>query len=958
MTAMTTLHRKHRWVAAGLLLALLLTSLPLTALAGSEGFLVATDVRADDRSYDWITSAKKTYTYDFSSSDITDYSTDAVLATASLRTNMIFENQVLACKEGKTFSFGSSLFLGDDYGLYGGELSFDASVTGGKLSVGLRLSRTATDTARRGIWFTLNGTDTVTVTEPESRLTATVKAPKVASVGKVTVRDKASVMELYVDDALICSVTYDSYTGALAVLDASGVTVASKAASEVRPAGYFTLFANDMKGHVDNLSFEHTELSLQASGTQGFAIDYTTWVATDDRDRTTPTGIEQREDKQVGIFYFLCQVGEDSEFIQDNTRIFLEQGLEGLNDHLTTPGESGSYYWAEPYFGYYRNVDSWVFRKHAYQLEAAGVDFIFLDFTNGAYYPEGLQTLLDTWLEIRREGGSTPEICVFSAGNYGAVMGALRGSMYSEAGFAKYGELYYQYQGKPLTLCGAYGDNSDLGKWINETFTVRDCWAWKDEDGGWNWLQEYTKRGSKYVYSSGGPGRDLNGNFEQLALCVGHHPTTSKGRSYANSRFPKITDNDYGFSLDSGAGIGFESQFDAVMHYDPTIVMITGWNEWVAGLNQTSSGYGQFAGSEDLGFQFVDQFNTEHSRDAEPMKLRQGEEVGFGDNYYYQMTSYIRQFKGTGAVTQAHGQTSISLLNHGGWENVGPVYGDNVGDVVWRQEDGYFTGTNYVNNSGRNDLVSAKVSQDAEYLYFTVTTARDVIVDNGSNWMNLFIDLDNDASTGWEGYDLVLNRARDGHYVSVESLAGGWAGAHVGQALYTVSGNRMVIRLSKAAIGLNGSISTLSFKWADNSTKAGNVMEFMDLGDTAPNDRFSYLYVCPEGEGNESVAVESYSLKTTDGTDVPPRNEEDALPGYTDADAEGDSADTEVSQTEEIVADTDEPATAPTTSESASPIVWTYSMGLKITIVLTGLVLGGCAYAAIVIPHEVKRKKR
>ncbi len=961
MTAMTKRHRKQRWVALGLLLAVLVTSFPLSALADGGNTLTAVEIAPDDRSYDWVTSGKQTHTYDFTETDITVYSQDEALATASLRTNMIFDGQTLACKEGKTFSIGSALFLGDDYGLYGGELSVDANVTGGKLSVGVRLSRTATDPQRRGIWFTLDGTDTVTVTEPDSRLSAAIKTEKVASVGKITVKDQASVIELFLDETLLCSVTYDGYTGAIAVLDAAGNTVASKDATDIRPAGYCTLFADSMVGTIDNLAFEHNSLTVEKSDTLGFAIDYTTWVATDDRDRTTPTGIDVREGKEVGIFYFLNRGGEDTEFIQDNTKIFLEEGLEGLNEHLTATGQSGSYYWAEPYFGYYKSNSAWVFRKHAYQLEAAGVDFIFLDFTNGAYYPGELQVLLDTWLELRKEGTDTPDICVFSGGSYNAVMSALQSSMYSEEGFQKYGELFYQYKGKPLALVNDFpltAPSSNLEKWMADTFTLRNCWAWKDENGGWNWLQEYMKRGDTLQYSSGGPGRDVNGNFEQMALCMGHHPTTSKGRSYIGTKITRCPENDYGFSMDSGSGLGFALQFEAVMHYDPNMVMITGWNEWTAGLNQTSSGYGTFAGSKDLGFQFVDQFSTEFSRDGEPMKLRDGEEVGFGDNYYYQMTSYIRQYKGTGAVSQASEQTSIDLSNNAAWDNVGPIYGDNVGDVAWRHENGYFSNLTYVQNSGRNDLVAAKVSQDADYLYFTVTAARDIIVDNGANWMNLYIDLDNDPATGWEGFDLALNRARDGHYVSVETLKDGWAGAHIGQALYTVSGDRMVIRLAKSVVGVSGQISTFSFKWADNSTLDGSVMEFMDLGDTAPNDRFSYLYVCPEGEGMADVAVASYSLLAADGSSVEARDESDALPGYADSDPVDDPSDVTDQETEvgsdSTPADTDAPEDD---TASATEVVWKYSTRLKVMIVVTGVVVGISLYAAIVVPAFAKKKK-
>ena len=943
-------------VALGLLLAILATSFPLTAVAG-DPTLQAVEIAPDDRAYDWVTAGKKTYTYDFTSTEITDYSTDEVLATASLRTNMIFDGQTLSCKEGKTFSFGSSLFLGDDYGLYGGEMSVDVSVTGGKLSIGTRLSRMATDAKHRGIWFTFDGTDTVTISEPESRLAATVKADKVASVGKLTVKDKSTVIELYLDGTLLCSVAYDGYTGGVTILDAAGAKLASKDKTDVRPAGYFTVYADKTVGHIDNLTFEHNDLTVTPSDVKGYSIDYTTWVATDDRDRTTPTGVELREGKQVGLFYFLNRGGEDTEEIQDNTYIYLDQGLEGLNEHLTTPGQSGSYFWAEPYFGYYKSNSEWVFRKHAYQLEAAGVDFIFLDFTNGAYYPQELQVLLDTWLRLRREGTDTPDICVFSAGSYGAVMGALRGSMYSEEGFAKYSELFYQYKGKPLTLAGCAGDTSDLGNWINSTFTVRDCWAWKDADGGWNWLQEYKKRGDSFQYSLGGPGRDAEGNFEQLALCMGHHPTTSKGRSYIGNAATRCPENDYGFSMDSGAGLGFAHQFEAVMHYDPDMVMITGWNEWTAGLNQTSSGYPSFAGSRDLGFQMVDQFSPEFSRDGEPMKLRDGEEVGFGDNYYYQMTGYIRQYKGTGAVTAASGQVSMDLSDSTAWNNVGPVYGDNVGDATWRREEGYFSNLTYVNNTARNDLVAAKVSQDADYLYFTVTTARKLVVDDGANWMNLYIDLDNNPATGWEGFDLALNRARDGHYVAVESLADGWTGKHVGQALYTVEGDRMVIRLAKATVGLTGQVSALCFKWADNSTLSGNVLEFMDLGDTAPNDRFSYLYICPEGQGADAVAMPAYELVAADGSKVETRDESRPLPGFGGSDP---APDTDAPDTNAPAApDTNAPDESGTTSPDipVKAVVWRYSTGLKVTIVLTGVVLGGCLYATITVPHFVKKKR-
>ena len=342
------------------------------------------------------------------------------------------------------------------------------------------------------------------------------------------------------------------------------------------------------------------------------------------------------------------------------------------------------------------------------------------------------------------------------------------------------------------------------------------------------------------------------------------------------------------------------------------------------------------------------------------MRMRDGEEVGFGDNYYYQMAGYIRQYKGTGAVTQASGQTSIDLTDAASFANVGPVYGDNVGDTEWRHEEGYFTGQNYVNNSGRNDFVSAKVSQDAEYLYFMVETAENIIVDDGSAWMNLYIDIDNDHTTGWEGFDFALNRVRDGHYVSVESMANGWEGKHIGRALYTVSGNQMVVRLSKAVIGVEGVATTLGFKWADNSTRSGNVMEFMDLGDTAPNDRYAYLYVCPEGQGTGAVTTSAYTLLAEDGSVVASKDETKPMDGFgTPDDSTLNENETDVGDDVATDAETDsEQENLPADSQSSPNEVWMYSIRLKIMIVATGGVLGLCAYVAIVIPSIVKKRKQ
>ena len=75
----------------------------------------------------------------------------------------------------------------------------------------------------------------------------------------------------------------------------------------------------------------------------------------------------------------------------------------------------------------------------------------------------------------------------------------------------------------------------------------------------------------------------------------------------------------------------------------PPFVMVTGWNEWIAGR------FGKPGGPPE----FVDQFDQEFSRDIEPM---QG---GHGDNYYWQLISNVRRYKGAPPIPRASAAKSI-----------------------------------------------------------------------------------------------------------------------------------------------------------------------------------------------------------------------------------------------------------------------------------------------------------
>jgi hypothetical protein len=52
----------------------------------------------------------------------------------------------------------------------------------------------------------------------------------------------------------------------------------------------------------------------------------------------------------------------------------------------------------------------------------------------------------------------------------------------------------------------------------------------------------------------------------------------------------------------------------------------------------------------------------------------------------------------------------------------------------------------------------------------------------------------------------------------------------------------MQIAIPRNAIGLDAGPVSIDFKWADNVPESGNIQDFTDHGDTAPNGRFSYCY--------------------------------------------------------------------------------------------------------------------
>lgn len=277
-------------------------------------------------------------------------------------------------------------------------------------------------------------------------------------------------------------------------------------------------------------------------------------------------------------------------------------------------------------------------------------------------------------------------------------------------------------------------------------------------------------------------------------------------------------------------GLNFAEQWDRALAEDPRFVFVTGWNEWIAGR------FDEFNRVR-LPVMFVDQFDQEHSRDIEPMR------GGHGDDYYYQFVSMVRRYKGARPLPPA----ALAPVRVDGrfddWAPVGPEYHDTVGDEVRRGHMGWATNVVHRNDTGRNDIVAAKASWDGTTAWFYVRTRGPMTSPDGAHWMELYLDVDADARTGWLGYDFVVGA--DGAGKLGRNRGGTWAWEPAGMVEFRAVGNEMELGIPWRALGLDGPPARLDFKWGDNCIRSGDWTDFTLNGDAAPNDRFNFRVVRP-----------------------------------------------------------------------------------------------------------------
>ena len=587
-----------------------------------------------------------------------------------------------------------------------------------------------------------------------------------------------------------------------------------------------------------------------------------TWVATDALGRQMPlqeaVGPVKDGRHFTGIFYVTWHGAGNHNLpgpYTDVTKILAEDSSARLDAHHPL-WKYGSYHWGEPEAGYFLSQDTWLMRRDLSMLQDAGIDVLILDVTNGVCYWDEWELLFTTMEKMRAEGNRTPQFTFWAYNNNPVKVVTQLYERYYKA--EKYKDLWFHWDGKPLLLYNAdpsvdatgnfEAQKSDYPAEIFDFFTLRNMWwgyyAWGADhehseepryvgtEDNWSFGYSMDDERVKSMRPEELASKHL-GKVEECAVTPAQHPLAMKGapmgvgKSWTRAAGePPLNEYDLPEGDLTARGLYFQERWEDALAVDPPFIYLNDWNEWTAG--KYNFGDTWFLGRENSPFAFVDQYNAEFNRTIQPMK------GGYTDNYYMQMAQNIRRYKGVRPIPVNRGYKKIQVDGaFKDWDKVKVTYRDTRGDTAWRDADGY-AGLHYTDTSGRNDIVAAKVALDRKgRVNFYVETAAAITPAEGTDWMLLLIDADQDAATGWNGYDFVVNK------VPGKLMAFGPEGwSPVADVDYAAQGNQLELSIPAAVLGDR---TGFDFKWADHGGALDDPM-FLQ-GDAAPNRRFNYRFV-------------------------------------------------------------------------------------------------------------------
>ena len=179
------------------------------------------------------------------------------------------------------------------------------------------------------------------------------------------------------------------------------------------------------------------------------------------------------------------------------------------------------------------------------------------------------------------------------------------------------------------------------------------------------------------------------------------------------------------------------------------------------------------------------------------------------------------------------------------WIPVYPEFRDDIGDPVHRNHSGWGKSGIYKNHTGRNDIISAKISISKNNLYTYVRTFEPMHAIKQDHWMLLFLDTDENSTNGWMGYDFMIRSHPENIDQALVQKHTGSIGQYCWENITSVkrciNGTQMEIEIPLEILKLDSeTLQYVDFKWADNIQETGEARDLTINGDVAPNDRYNY----------------------------------------------------------------------------------------------------------------------
>ena len=477
----------------------------------------------------------------------------------------------------------------------------------------------------------------------------------------------------------------------------------------------------------------------------------------------------------VGIFYFLWlgEHGKDGPY--DVSKILKADPKAGDKPDSPLWGPWGHYHhWGEPLYGYYFSDDEWVVRRHMKLIMQCGIDFLFFDTTNGPIYDSNAKLVMRVLQEYHDAGWNIPKVMFYTNTASGQTVRRIYDAIY-KPGFAK--DTWFALDGRPVIVAL----EGECDKETKSFFTIVKS-QWPNEaskKGGWPWM-DFTR--PQRVF----PGEKVAKSV--MNVSVAQHPTCrfgdsvmygekgNRGRAFhngSNDRSPGAWKKGY----------NFQEQWDRAHEAKPDIVLVTGWNEWIAGRWRRED-------CPSRPVMFVDCANYEYSRDVEMMR------GGYGDSYFLQLRDNVRKFKGISDDDEAPNPS-------GRWRK----YACFADDAMPREHAGY--GTNFVNRTQRNAPEWIEVSHDSASVSFRVKTRKPI-----------------------------AGRRGEGDFMRI--LVNGKPANSLGRV--TMGGDTMKLVVPRSALGLPRGEFGFGFKFVDSTVACKDPLDWYDHGVVEPLGRVEFVY--------------------------------------------------------------------------------------------------------------------